>query len=404
MIIVIISSIKGLRMKKILKISLIASVALSSLYAADINSVKDMFTNGSTSGQVRLGYINVNSADDNYATALGGQLKFETAALSGVSLGAAMYTSQSVNSLSGSGDEFNSELTSTNGNYTELAEAYINYGMGDFNFRIGRQLIDTPLADSDDIRMTPHTFEAAVASYTLKDLGVTFIGANLQRWQGVDADYENVTNNSWADTGVDGTWIGAATYRDDSIEAALWYYNITETLNAIYSDVVGSIEVGEMSITLGAQYLSESEIDSSGVDGSIMGVMAEATVADVTLMAAYNNLSVDAGKEIFEGFGGGSSFTNMDTNTAGLFGDEDSASMLFSLGYEIIGANIIAAYGDFKADDSDNHATEIDLGVEYSYNDGEADVALYYIIGSDEGNTNPELDDDHIQLTLNYNF
>jgi len=94
----------------------------------------------------------------------------------------------------------------------------------------------------------------------------------------------------------------------------------------------------------------------------------------------------------------------MDTNTAVLFGDEDSASMLFSVGYEIIGANIIAAYGDFKADDSDNHATEIDLGVEYSYNDGEADVALYYIIGSDEGNTNPELDDDHIQLTLNYNF
>jgi len=391
-------------MKKILKISLIASVALSSLYAADTNSVKDMFTNGSTSGQVRLGYINVNSADDNYATALGGQLKFETAALSGVSLGAAMYTSQSVNSLSGSGDEFNSELTSTNGNYTELAEAYINYGMGDFNFRIGRQLIDTPLADSDDIRMTPHTFEAAVASYTLKDLGVTFIGANLQRWQGVDADYENATNNSWADTGIDGTWMGAAIYENDNTEAALWYYNIDKAANAIYIDVVGSVEFGGVDITLGVQYLSESEIDSSGVDGNIMGVMAEATVADVTLMAAYNNLSVDAGKEIFEGFGGGSSFTNMDTNTAGLFGDEDSASMLFSLGYEIIGANIIAAYGDFKADDSDNHATEIDLGVEYSYNDGEADVALYYIIGSDEGNTNPELDDDHIQLTLNYNF
>ena len=48
-----------------------------------------------------------------------------------------------------------------------MAEAYINYKYDTLNFRAGRQVLNTPLADSDDICMIQNTFEAYVATYNL---------------------------------------------------------------------------------------------------------------------------------------------------------------------------------------------------------------------------------------------
>ncbi len=410
-------------MKKILKISLAASVILSSVYADEsvktANSVKEMFSNGQVSGQIRLGYLDVNTKvtgeNDTSATAIGGQLKFETASLNGISLGAAVYTSQAITALSGEQNDgkFNEELTSSEKHYTELAEAYINYTYNGLNIRVGRQLLDTPLADGDDYRMTPNTFEAAVASYTFDNIGLTLIGANIQRWQGVDADYANVTNNKWAEVnGEDGsgTYMAAATYSKNNIEAGAWYYDVDKATKATYVDVAYTLELGKTELTLAAQYLNDSESDNSNIDGSIAGAMVEASFFGITAGLAYDDVSVDNGKEIFEGFGGGSSYTNMDTMTAGSLHDGtygDGKSYVASLGYEIADVNIFAAYGDFKADDIGNgkaHVTEIDLGVEYAYND-EFDASIYYIIGEDkESSAKTEFDDSHVQLTLNYNF
>lgn len=412
-------------MNKILKISLVTALALSTTAFADeeapkkANSVKEMFSNGSVSGQVRLGYINNNAATtgdkDTSATAIGGQLKFETATFNGISLGSAMYTSQSISALSGETNdgEYNEDLASSEEAYTELAEAYVNFKYEGFNFRGGRQLIDTPLADSDDIRMTPHTFEAYVASYEFKELGLSIIGANVLNWQGVDAEYENVAESRWAKTGEDGTRMGAITYANDFLEAGAWYYDVTENATAIYADATGTIAINDdVEVVVAAQYLNENEQDKSTIEGSIMGVMAEASFFNVTAMLAYNNVKVDDGKQIFEGFGGGSSYTNMDTMTAGTLHDGtvgDGSSYVASLGYEIAGANIFAAYGDFQADaigaGSKAHVTEVNLGLEYEYNDGDADIALYYVMGEDkESSAKTAFDDSHIQLTLNYNF
>ena len=408
-------------MKKLLKISLMTTLVLSATYLnADntkaANSFADMFEKGSVSGQIRLGHISnttsVTGTKNTTVTALGGNLKYESASYDGLSLGIAMQTSHSISALSGDSADgkYNEDLASAKKSYTELSEVYLNFSRNDFNFRAGRQLIDTPLADSDDIMMTPHTFEAYVASYAINDF--TFIGANVQKWQGVDAGYANV-NSSWADTGVDGTWMAAGLYSSEAIEAGVWYYDVTKAAKAIYADITGSISFSDdIQITLAAQYLTETETDSTGIEGSIAGAMAEASIFGATAILAYDMVSIDDTNQIFEGFGGGSSYTNMDTMTAGTLHDGsfgDGNSFVAGLAYDIASVNISVAYGDFTADaigaGAKAHVTEMDIGLAYEYYNGQADVTLMYVIGEDKESTvKTAFDDSHVQLTLNYNF
>ncbi|WP_455756855.1 OprD family outer membrane porin [Sulfurimonas sp.] len=411
-------------MNKIIKISLVTSLLISASYAADsVNSINDMFANGKVSGQVRLGYIknstSVAASKDTSATAVGGQLKYETAAYHGLSLGAAMYTSNSISSLSGDDKkaEYNEDLASSEKDYTELAEAYVNYSSGGLNIRAGRQLIDTPLADSDDIRMTPHTFEAYVISYAMNNF--TFIGANVRSWQGVDAGYANVTGNTWPEVGTDneGVWMGAALYSNDMIEAGAWYYDVGNLAKAFYVDAVMPFKLSDnLEVVVGAQYLDEDELKNdagaqSGIEGSVVGLMAESSVNDFGLSLAYNKADTKDTKNIFGGYGGGPFFTNMDTMTADNLttGYSDATSIVVGMSYTMSGIEASVAYGDFKADaiagGVEAHVTELDIGLAYSYNEGEADFTLMYVIGDDKkSSTKTSYDDSHIQITGNYNF
>ena len=418
-------------MNKIVKISVAASLVLSTIAFAqeeekpkDVSTFSQMWSEGAVSGQVRLGYAatktKVTDEKSTYATAAGGVLKYETAALMGVNFGAAMYTSHSISALSGKSEDgnYNNEMASDKGHYTELGEAFVNFSHNGLDIRAGRQLIDTPLADSDDIRMTSHTFEAYIASYNFEELGLTFFAGNILNWQGVDAEYANVEDNVWAKTGEDGTRFGAITYKKDALEANLWYYDITKMTSALYADITATLQINEdMELAFGAQYLGEKEQSNGGapsdVEGSIMGVMTKATLYDFSAAVAYNKVKVSDGKSIFEGFGGGSSYTNIDTMTAGTLHSDgtygDGSAMMLGLGYTIADFEIFGLYGDYKADAISGgdkaHVSELNLGVEYSYNEGEVEVAFIYAKGEDkESAQKTEFDNDRIQIVANYNF
>lgn len=402
-------------LKKIIKLSIASAMAIATLSASEATSVEEMFKNGELSGQLRVGHFTFDKKDntksDDYVSAIGGQLKYETALLYGLSMGVAMYTSHSIALLSGDKEDnkFNDLLTSSEKNYTELGEAYVNYTRDSFNLRVGRQQIDTPLADTDDWTMTPHTFEAVVASYGFEELGLTLIGANVQRWQGVNTGYENVLNNSWADTGDSSTNMVAALYANDMLESGIWYYDIGSAAKAVYADISATFDLSDdVGATFGVQYLDESQEANSNIEGSIAGVMAEVSFAGLTLGGAYNNVSVDNGDSIFEGFGGGSSYTNMFITTAATFNDGtygDANSYSFSAAYEFMGVELSGAYAEFKADDIGNgkgDKSEMDLVASHSYNDGEIEVALGFVRVKDKIDSTNSLD--RIQFFANYNF
>lgn len=422
-------------MKIILKISLIVCVVLNSLYAevADekrdrvhsvrqvvdnigkleekdismVDSFKHMFTDGKISGQIRTISIAYKQkelgVEDTYATAFGGILKYELAEFNGFNAGAAVYTSHDINFATGDGVKHNNELSSSAGDYTEMAEVYINYKYNDFNLRVGRQLIDTPLADSDDIRMIQNTFNAYTLTYNFA--GVDFMLGHLKSWQGYDADLDT----PWNKTGQDGTNLVGASYID-GLEFNLWYYNIAKNLNAFYIDTGFEYAFSdEYLLHLMAQYLHESELDNSGIGADIYGALVEFVAYDIGFNIAFNKSNKQEGKQTFSGNGGGSMFTSMDTSIIDDFAnDRDVLALVAGIVYSYNNFNFLYAYGDFNGDKNSvgqkEHKVEQDVSIEYNVNDEFLVSAVYASVYDKEYSAKTQNDWNRVQVMVNYNF
>jgi len=422
-------------MSIILKICLIFSVLLSSLFAKEavekrervqsvrqvidnigkldkkdssiVDSFKHMFVDGKVSGQIRTMYVGYEQkelgAQNTHATALGGILKYELAEFNGLNAGVAAYTSHDINFASGDGAKHNNELSSSDGDYTQMAEAYLNYKYNDLNLRVGRQLLDTPLADSDDIRMIKNSFNAYALTYNYA--GVDFMLAHLKSWQGYDADLDD----PWNKTGKEGTNLVGASYSEE-IEFNLWYYNITNNLNALYFD--GGFEYAfekEYQLHCMAQYLHENELDNSGFAADIYGAFAEFVAYDIGFNIAFDKSNRKTGKQTFSGNGGGSMFTSMDTSIIDdIANDRDVLAIVGGVVYSFRDFNFLYAYGDFSGGKNSagqkEHKVEQDLSIEYNVNDEFLVSAVYASVSDKEYSVKTQNDWNRMQVMINYNF
>jgi len=404
-------------LKKIIKISLLPILCTATLLSASeelstVNQFTKMFTDGKVSGEVRTVYagydMKAKGTEDNYATALGGMLKYELARYKGFGAGMAVTTSYDLGFATGDKEKQNSELSSSDGDYTNLTEAYLDYIYNDLTLRVGRQVVDTPLADSDDARMIQNTFEAFMAYYELNEFSFTL--GYLNRWQGVDTGLED----GWIDAKVDdtdgdGVALVGVTY-SGLVDANAWYYNVDEGFDAYYLDVSYNYEYSEnISVGLSTQYLSENEKSKSGIEADIYGVMAEVSLYDFGVNLAYNYGDRKDSKTSFAGFGGGTLFTSMDTMTLdGIIEDREVESIMASLSYSMKNFDFSYAYGDFqgkKNSDGDKaHIVEQNFGVEYNFNDKFSGGVMFVIEDDKENSEKTESDFNRLQVTAKYNF
>ena len=366
-------------------------------------SLKQMFTDGKASGQIRLiyGSHNYKNSTDTYATALGGILKYELAEFNGFNAGVAFYTSQDLGFATGDGAKHNAELSSSDGSYADLSEAYINYRYQDLNLRAGRQTLDTPLADSDDIRMIQNTFEAYMASYDYN--GFNFLGGYINSWEGIDQDLDD----GWKTAGEDGVYLGGVSY-SDMYEFTAYYYNFAKIFNAFYID--GGIQYpisNNYTIHAVLQYLNESELDNSNVDATIYGGLVEFVAYGVGFNIAYNK--ADKSKKSFSGTGGGKLFTSMDTMIIDEIAiDREAYAVVGGISYSYKNFNFLYAYGSFKGDENSagikENIVEQDIGCEYHVNKEFSLAAIYAMSDDKEYSQTTDYDWRRIQIMLNYNF
>ena len=152
-------------MNKLLTTSLLIAGLSSTVQAT---SFDDAIKNATTSGQFRFGYISyapdATGSPTTTGAAFGGEIKFETAKWNRLQFAVAPYFSENIHALSGdpATGELNTDFINRKGtSFAYLAEAYVNYDFNSGFVRFGRQKLDNPFINTDDIRMFSNTFSAA---------------------------------------------------------------------------------------------------------------------------------------------------------------------------------------------------------------------------------------------------
>lgn len=326
-------------------------------------------------GQIRGGYVNLddNAGSKTDTLSIGGKLGYKTKKYNGLSAGATFYTS---NPLGGVDDE--GLFLDSNGNgYSILGEAYVNADLGKTSIKLGRQEIDTPFADTDDIGMVPNTFEGLVVSNSSLS-NTKLYGMHLSRWAGVDAPVPEKFTKMNDDDGINA--IGAVYEPSDKLNVQGWHYNAKNGTDISY------IEAGFTpleSLELGAQYATQ---DGAGFDGKVWGLSASYGIGDITLSTAYNKVSDG---QVTNGFGGGPFFTSAEDHTIAEADNQEATTF----GIEYTGINkltLAATQVNF-----DQGADELDLVASYEINDN-LSADLIYSDMNDDGTLT--------RAFINYNF
>ena len=293
------------------------------------DSFDGMFDYADAFGKFRFAYIDSahkisnTPKDTKRAISLGGEFGFNTASYYDFSLHLSAFVSQKVSALNPSNDEINEDLFDVNAaSFVYLGEASLDYSSDLFHVKVGRVRVDTPYANSDDIRMAPNTFQGAWANIeytsTLKTQLLYF-----DKWAGYDSQDEDASasQNDFKNLVSEGNFgmIGASlTYEyAKNSEMSFWYNYIDGMAVIAYGEIVGIyfIDGDDIHMDYGLQVSNIAEIDDSNVDGNIFGAMAIMHYKGAFLGGAYNASYSDAGKYVTNGFGGGPYYTSLDEAT-----------------------------------------------------------------------------------------
>lgn len=342
-----------------------------SAYASDkpVDSLAESLRQASTSGQFRLGYINVDpdvaGSNATSAAAFAGQIKLESAPWQGLQFAIAPYFVEKIAALSG--DEPSNKLNgdffdSNNDSFAYLGEAYVNYSWGSGRVRIGRQLLDNPFINPDEVRLLPNTFDATWFIFNLSDALSVEAGV-VTRWAGFDS---GASQDVFKDASNDGVSAVGANYKlSEDLALQGWYYTFDKNYDLLYVDA--SYTLGKLELAL--QYADYSEQNASNVDGSVLGLALNYKLDKFSLSFAINEASNAAGKSVDLGLGGGNFYTSMDETTIG--GINDASAYLLSAEYAATEAFTASlAYGHFEDGTKASHdLDELDLILSYNFSD-----------------------------------
>lgn len=408
----------------------------------EAKSLEEAFKLAEVKGQIRAVYQS-NSKLEGESTAdglIGGKLGIETAPLYGASFGATFYTS---NALVNKKEFKDADYYNVNNkDYTLLGEAFLKYSFDGGEVKVGRMELDTPFANSDDIRMIPNLFTAAIAQYSPIDkLNITAgVVTQMAGWEngGDHARFIKMGETISSAVADGGVWDAFFANNSSAMESKLymagvsceldalslqgWYGRQSEIMDTYYLEASAKLFDSEaFGASLKAQYMNEKSIGAlksysasfgnevAKIDGSIYGAALELTSKAVGLsgILAYNKSGKKEGAHSNGGtasfFGGGKDplFTSMDVETANGEGDIKAYKGELSFDFEKAGveglsATFAHAYFDKKA--SGLYAKESDLTLAYGVKNLSVEAMLSNIKTKDASDNN------RLRVFVKYDF
>ena len=343
-----------------MKYSLVLAALLSvSLYA---EGLEEAFKNATYDGHIRAGFQN----QDEGELSIGGKLHMQTAPVNGISFGISFYTTQGVDEKHNDGVAF---FSSDRHSYSILGEAYLQAEIKNTLVKVGRQEIDAPYADTDDIGMIPNTFEAlTVVNSDIVD--TTIVLAHLQKMSGVDAEIPEKFTKLNSSDGVQAVGITYEGVEDLTLQG--WFYNASDFVKLTYLEADWAGSFSGFGVGVAGQYTIQDY--DNGNEVSVYGINLTLGLEEqgLTFHTAYNKADSTNGQVAENFFGGGPFFISCEHLTMAEAGENGEA---YRFGVEVDGGSYgveglgftfsyLGAEGDGGSD-----LNEIDIVASYALNE-----------------------------------
>jgi len=358
-----------------------------SLLAEEVRSVRDSLGKYDilehTKGAWRVGYISLDEEGNERTQSTAGHFHFDTPTWYGLSVVSEIYA---VVNLGLNQDEstINPDFLDKNGkSFALFSELYLNAQWQNIRLKLGRQSLDTPHADSDDIRLMPNYFEA----YTLEntDLENMTIGLGYIRkmagWEnGVDsATFVPISETLESAEEMNGVYFASIAYEGlEAMSLSLWYYLYDDIASVVYVEADYELKALDLlSLVLGVQYDYTQESGKALLgrqNARTYGLSIEGDLESLGLsfLGAYNEEKGEGAMAL--SLGGGAFFTSMEDQTLDAIGEAGRAWVAgISYDFHHLGLDDFSmgmAYGDFKfTENLAYHVREIDTIFEYNKED-----------------------------------
>jgi len=237
---------------------------------------------------------------------------------------------------------------SKNGAFINVANITANYA--DTTFILGRQLLDTPMLGSFDWLLAPEAFEAyTVANHSFEN--VTLVASYVRTYRGINSgdDFNELDGDNWT--------VGAV-YDDNTISGNLWYYNVDGAINK-YTQVYLDAGYNFGTFAAAAQYVM-TDYDA-GDDSDLFAIKATASLGGFDFLAAYSNVS-----DRVAGYVGRDTIYTSSWNTFASTSEGDAFKVEASTTYADISASASYAYYEYAQGNDEGHEFDLILGYNFT--------------------------------------
>ncbi|WP_419763989.1 MAG: OprD family outer membrane porin [Arcobacter sp.] len=334
-------------MKKLTKLSLVASLALITTQAFSADTIAKAFEEGKISGEIKSQYFQkeVGTSHDKVGIwTNGGNLSFVTGSYYGLKAGvtfqAATVTSDD---LDKSPTAYNSDQ---NVSGAVASQAYLEYTRENTTGKVGRQYISTPLVAGSGSRIFKESFEGIVLSNT--DIpNTTLVAAYVDKFQGRTDIATNGTQIK--DVSDFGSNVPAVNFASINMDGAYTLYikntsvkNLTLSAQYAVVDVITSNDAKAFyadasynltPFTISAQTYQSDDGSATNSDGSAYGLNLTANFGKLSLGAAYSKVDDEA--DIVNGLGNGADYLYTWSWIYGGVYSADTDAYKLSAGYKI---------------------------------------------------------------------
>ena len=358
-------------MKKVIKLGLMATLALGYTNAFSAQSLASAFEEGKVSGEIKSQYFQKEVSNEKVSIwTNGGNLSYVTGDYYGFKSGVTLQASTvTASDLDNAPTAYNKDQ---NVSGAVLSQAYLQYSMANTTGKIGRQYISTPLVEGSGSRIFKESFEGLVISNT--DISnTTIVAAYVDKEQyrtdiasgGTDvkevSDFEQIQDGAYT------VYVNNKSIKDLTVDAQYALINsdthTADDTKAFYA--AGSYNLSPF--TIETQTYQTDNGNAVNSKGSAYGVNLLGNFDKLSLGVAYSIVDKDA--NIINGIGNGADYLYTGTWIYGGIYDADTDAYKLSAGYKITtDLSFDLNYGAWKTGTNPT-ASETDFITTYTFNE-----------------------------------